>query len=94
MEADISGLHRVMDELTLCTADLEIQYEALTEERAYLKKNHEEVRTWRGGSVSYQISFRGFTVYFTSDSPNSTLRIHTDPFSRKWRCCSVQPGGT
>lgn len=66
MEADINGLHRVMDELTLCTADLEIQCEALTEELAYLKKNHEEVRTLQGGSVSYQISFLEFTVYFTA----------------------------
>ncbi|KAM9596237.1 keratin, type I cytoskeletal 26 [Trichechus inunguis] len=60
VEADINSLRRVLDELTLCTSDLEIQFETLSEESTYLKNNHEEemkaLQCTAGGNVNIEMS--------------------------------------
>ncbi|XP_036124990.1 keratin, type I cytoskeletal 40 [Molossus molossus] len=56
VETDISSLWRILDELTLCKADLEAHVESLKEDLFSLKKNHEEEVNLLRGQLGDRLS--------------------------------------
>ncbi|XP_043910931.1 keratin, type I cytoskeletal 19-like [Protopterus annectens] len=56
VEADILGLKKVLDEMTLNKADLEMQIESIREELEYIKKSHEEDMKSASSGISGQVN--------------------------------------
>ncbi|KAM8947007.1 keratin, type I cytoskeletal 12-like [Pelodytes ibericus] len=59
VEADISGLRKVLDDLHMAKCDLQSQIESLTEELACLKKNHEEeMKSYQGATGHLSVEMK------------------------------------
>ncbi|XP_032354003.1 keratin, type I cytoskeletal 9 [Camelus ferus] len=56
VDADLNGLRKMLDDLTMQKSDLEMQYESLQEELIALRKNHEEEMSQLSGQSTGDVS--------------------------------------
>lgn len=75
VEADIAGLRGVMGELGVAKTDLSMQIESLTDEIAFLKKNHEEVQhhSTTCNTLSWFLTIVQHLNYYTKLVINCTI---------------------
>ncbi|MCI4391698.1 hypothetical protein PGIGA_G00137470 [Pangasianodon gigas] len=55
VEADIAGLKRLLDDINLGMAELTLQFDTLNDEKAFIKKNHDEEMVTTRSQMSGQI---------------------------------------
>ncbi|XP_045692898.1 keratin, type I cytoskeletal 20 [Phyllostomus hastatus] len=84
VEADVQGLHKVADDLTLQKTDLEMQVEELSKDLALLKKEHQEevgiLRTQLGKTVNVELKA----------TPGLNLSVIMDEMRKKYEALAQE----
>ncbi|KAF6094542.1 keratin 20 [Phyllostomus discolor] len=84
VEADVQGLHKVADDLTLQKTDLEMQVEELNKDLALLKKEHQEevdtLRTQLGKTVNVELKA----------APGLNLSVIMDEMRKKYEALAQE----
>ncbi|XP_059815250.1 keratin, type I cytoskeletal 17-like [Hypanus sabinus] len=84
VEMDISGLRKVLDELTLVRSDLESQIQAMKEEQTYLRKSHEdELKSLRS-------QLRGTVTVDVDSGPGTDLTKVLDEMREKYELMAAK----
>lgn len=78
VEADMCGMHKLMDDLSLAKADLEAQQESLKEELLCLKRNHEQVWSWGCRPMGKALARKGSTAHPGALGLNLGFTWHQD----------------